>query len=191
MVFAPFVLLSPIGHADQKPPPPPDASSRTVKIVYFECAENAKESESEALSKTSPNKPIEKGKRLSRWEAGGPAGASWNAGDLYCPSEVAVQCAKGKVHLELRIGRALVDARTLPVSPKGKIVSSFLVKEQSWRRNLDEPSSAYRQSQIKTAIIRLGVILTCELPEKVFPGGAAHDDFAADVAFVAGFASGE
>jgi hypothetical protein len=70
-------------------------------------------------------------------------------------------------------------------------VSSFLVKEQSWRRNLDEASGAYRKSQIRTAIIRLGAILTCESPEKAFPGGAAHDDFAAEVAFVAGFASGE
>jgi hypothetical protein len=160
-----------------------------IRITYFECADEAKEPE--PRTKRAPGAPVDKGKRLSRWEAGGPAGASWNAGDLYCPVAIEVECTKGRVQIELRVGRALAETRSLRLSGSRKTAASLLVKEEFWRRNLDDLSSSYRKIPIRTAIVRLGVILTCESPVQVYPGTGDHEDFAADASFVAGFASGE
>lgn len=158
------------------------------RVEFFDCVDQDKDldgaaSDGETLARLPGDR------RLSLWKAGGPAGASWNAGDLRCEAAVRTECTRGKLALELRIGRALVGTRTLVLSSARKGEARFTVKEGVWRKNLDQTFG--KKPVVSTAAFRLSAILTCEVPSEVAPDFARRRDYAAEATFVAGFASGE
>lgn len=126
------------------------------------------------------------GSGIAAWSGGGPSGATWNATDLRCVVGVRSTCTSGTADIQVRIGKTLVAHRTVPLLA-GSSAPAFAIAAALWRKNLDDGKAA----PVRTAVFRATALLTCTTPVEIAPGLGPRREFAADRAFVAGFADGE
>lgn len=155
-------------------------TTRTVEITEFDCSKQ---------EDFQPGASPQASQLLSRWRAGGPSGASWNATDLKCVTLVHAQCARGELRFELLIGQRAVAQNVLAINTPGLQRAEFEVLERTWRRELDaprKPALPYR-----TALLTMRAEVNCQEPEVFSPATDRYLDVADVRTFVAGFASGE
>jgi hypothetical protein len=166
------------------PAPAPSAenaadTSDTIQIDAFDCS--VMEPGSEATDPAAPG--------IATWRAGGPAGAAWNASHVVCVATVHTTCEAGQVSADLRIGKALTTSRSMEIQRRSAVFR-FTLERAQWEKNFDEVARS-SHAPYRTAIFRVTANLTCHKPYELAPGVGPRNEFAADRAFVAGFAQGE
>ena len=162
-------------------PPSSSAAQRSIEIRSFDCVKVEDTPDVGAQ----PTEHV----LLSRWAAGGPAGASWNASDLTCFASVYADCTEGELTTTLTVGTHRVGSTTASITQHGLQQVTLAVPERSWRRGLDpvrKPPLPHR-----TALFVLRVEGSCRSPATFGPGDFPYREVSDVHAFVAGFASGE
>ena len=156
-------------------------AARFLRITLFDCskAEDIEEGAQPADSS-----------RISKWMAGGPGGAAWNATDLLCFAEVNTACEQGELSSILRVGQRRVAEQKTAIAHAGPQPIQLSAPERVWKSGLD-PAAPARSRPFRTAVFSLLTEVSCSKPLEVSPGDATFDDSADSSAFVAGFASGE
>lgn len=171
------------GPTPTAPPIPPNAATdeRLVKILAFDCikAEDIQQGEQPADAM-----------RISKWMAGGPSGATWNANDLLCFADVETSCEQGQLSSVLRVGQRRVAEQKTAVGRAGSQQIQLTASERAWRPGLDQDKGS-RGQPFRIAVFSLLIEAACKKPIEVEPGSAVFGDSADSSAFVAGFASGE
>lgn len=163
---------------DSKPPPNAASDARMLRISTFDCikAEDAQQGADAA--------------RVSKWNAGGPGGANWNATDLLCFADIETSCERGQLTSSLRVGQHRVAKQTTAIDRAGPLHIQLTAPERAWTSGLDADKPG-RGHFFRTAVFSLLVEATCTQPTEVGPGEASFGDSADSSAFVAGFANGE
>jgi hypothetical protein len=160
----------------------PDNTNRLVQITRFDCVK--------AEERDDPNAfPWAQG--LSRWAAGGPGGATWNAGNLDCAVEFQTRCTQGVADVELRIGAGLAGTRQAKIEHAGLTQVLVILSADQWRKRFDQSSPLTKRFSYRTATFSAAVIASCEAPETLGPSNGPRLEFSDDRHFSAGFASGE
>ena len=153
--------------------------SRQLEIREFDCFKAEDE-----VAGVQPPQTL-----LSKWAAGGPNGASWNATELVCFADVSTNCSHGELRSVLQIGSRQMVARDQPVNERAPQRVRIPVTEQDWRRSLDRPRTP--ALPYRTAMFVLRAECTCLAPEEFSPGTYSYREVSDVRAFVAGFAAGE
>jgi hypothetical protein len=178
---------SPVSEAAAPKPAAPSAApaadnQRLVQIERFDCVKAEDQQEPKDF-------PWAQG--VSRWAAGGPGGAAWNADRLWCAVELRTGCTQGFADVELRIGGALSGARQAKIDRAGVQRVTFEVTADQWRKRFDQSSELTKRFSYRTATFSALTIASCESPEKLGPSDGPHLEFADSRHFTAGFAGGE
>lgn len=189
---------------DSKPPqaPPPPATECTrgnevpaqmpgttntptptsyVQIVLFDCSK---------AEDVEGGLHMDDSNRISKWMAGGPAGAAWNVSDVVCFADVETTCEEGELASALHVGQRRVAKQKTRITRSGSQHIQLSATERAWRAGMDatkpDPSVPYR-----TAVFSLLTSITCTKPVEVAPDLGPFHGTADSRAFVAGFAEGE
>jgi hypothetical protein len=162
-------------------PPHAGSNDRIVRISTFDC------SKAEDFQEGAP--PTD-AIRISKWMAGGPGGATWNATDLLCFADVETTCAEGQLSSSLRVGQHLVADHKTAIAQPGPQHIQLTASERTWRAGLDI-DKAGRGPLFRTAVFSFVTEIACTKPVEVAPGTAVFGESADSSAFVAGFANGE
>jgi hypothetical protein len=166
--------------------PPPSAPSgpadqRIVKILAFDCIKAE-----DVQAGVQPADAI----RISKWMAGGPGGASWNATDLLCFADIKTSCEQGHLSSTLRVGQRRVATQKTAITLSGPVHIRLSASERAWTTGFDVDKGE-RGRSFRTAVFSLLTEVSCTKPVEVAPGDAVFGQSADSSAFVAGFASGE
>ncbi len=128
--------------------------------------------------------------RISKWMAGGPGGATWNATDLLCFADIETPCEQGQLSSVLRVGQRRVADQKTVIERAGSQRVLLSASERDWKNGLDADKPK-RGQPFRTAVFSLLIEVSCSKPMEVGPGEAVFGESADSSAFVAGFASGE
>jgi hypothetical protein len=125
-------------------PPSFATDGRMVKIVTFDCikAEDAQEGAQPADTL-----------RISKWTAGGPGGATWNATDLLCFADIETSCDQGELSSALRVGQRRVADQKTAIAQAGSMRIQLSASERL------ESGARSRKGWTRSAVSHSGVQL--------------------------------